>query len=124
MFKNFIALSLLLSFCSASVLEVKWELISLNQKPVEEVRIAHLNFGKDGRIFGNLGCNNFFGEYKINEDKLEIGQVGSTMMMCLDDNIEREFSKVLGEVKGFNVQEDELIFLNEKKVEIAKFKKN
>lgn len=124
MFKNFIALSLLLSFCSASVLEVKWELISLNQKPVEEVRIAHVNFGKDGRIFGNLGCNNFFGEYKINEDKLEIGQVGSTMMMCLDDNIEREFSKVLGEVKGFNVQEDELIFLNEKKVEIAKFKKN
>ncbi|QKF74206.1 META domain-containing protein [Aliarcobacter faecis] len=128
-------LSLVLISCSSTKgLEVskvsqnlentKWELVSLNQKEIKKLdKIASINFEKDNKVFGNLGCNNFFGTYKVNSTNLEIGQVGSTMMMCLDMSVENEYSKVLQNVKGYKMKENNLIFFDENSKEIAKFKK-
>ncbi len=128
-------LSLVLISCSSTKgLEVskvsqnlentKWELVSLNQKEIKKLdKIASINFEKDNKVFGNLGCNNFFGTYKVNSTNLEIGQVGSTMMMCLDMSVENEYSKVLQNVKSYKMKENNLIFFDENSKEIAKFKK-
>lgn len=128
-------LSLVLISCSSTKgLEVskvsqdlentKWELVSLNQKEIKKFnKIASINFEKDNKVFGNLGCNNFFGTYKVNSINLEIGQVGSTMMMCLDMSVENEYSKVLQNVKSYKIKENNLMFFDENSKEIAKFKK-
>lgn len=128
-------LSLVLISCSSTKgLEVskvsqnlentKWELVSLNQKEIKKLdKIASINFEKDNKVFGNLGCNNFFGTYKVNSTNLEIGQVGSTMMMCLDMSVENEYSKVLQNVKSYKMKENNLMFFDENSKEIAKFKK-
>lgn len=103
---------------------IKWELVSLNQKEIKKLnKIASINFEKDNKVFGNLGCNNFFGTYKVNSTNLEIGQVGSTMMMCLDMSVENEYSKVLQNVKSYKIKENDLMFFDENSKEIAKFKK-
>ena len=128
-------LSLVLISCSSTKgLEVskvsqdlentKWELVSLNQKEIKKLdKIASINFEKESKVFGTLGCNNFFGTYKVNSTNLEIGQVGSTMMMCLDMSVENEYSKVLQNVKVYKMKENNLIFFDENSKEIAKFKK-
>ncbi|RXI27790.1 META domain-containing protein [Aliarcobacter trophiarum] len=108
---------------NSSLENSKWELISLNQKEIKKLeKVANINFEKD-RVFGNLGCNNFFGAYKLNKDSLEIGQVGSTMMMCIDMSVENEFSKVLQNVKTYKIDNSSLIFFDKDVVEIAKFRK-
>ena len=40
------------------------------------------DFGKDGTLSGNSGCNNFSGDYKVNGDQITIGPLASTMMAC------------------------------------------
>ena len=101
----------------------KWELISLNQKEIKKAeKVANINFEKDSRVFGNLGCNNFFGTYKLNKNSLEIGQVGSTMMMCQNMQTEQDFAKVLQDVKTYKIDKNSLIFLLENSKEIAKFR--
>ncbi|AXK48060.1 hypothetical protein CRU87_01870 [Aliarcobacter trophiarum LMG 25534] len=108
---------------NSSLENSKWELISLNQKEIKKLeKVANINFEKD-RVFGNLGCNNFFGAYKLNKDSLEIGQVGSNMMMCIDMSVENEFSKVLQNVKTYKIDNSSLIFFDKDVVEIAKFRK-
>jgi heat shock protein HslJ len=42
------------------------------------------NFGKDGNLTGNAGCNNYNGPYKVDGDKITIGPLASTQMFCND----------------------------------------
>jgi heat shock protein HslJ len=41
-------------------------------------------FGKDGTLGGNSGCNTYSGGYKVNGDQITIGPLASTMMACSD----------------------------------------
>ncbi len=83
--------------------------------------VENINFEKE-RVFGNLGCNNFFGAYKLNKNSLEIGQVGSTMMMCQNMQTEQDFAKVLQDVKTYKIDKNSLVFFDENSKEIAKFR--
>jgi heat shock protein HslJ len=40
------------------------------------------DFGKDGTLSGNSGCNTYTGSYKVDGDKITIGPLASTMMFC------------------------------------------
>ena len=107
---------------NSSLENSKWELISLNQKEIKKVeKVLNINFEKE-RVFGNLGCNNFFGTYKSNKNSLEIGQVGSTMMMCQNMQTEQDFAKVLQDVKTYKIDKNSLVFFDENSKEIAKFR--
>jgi heat shock protein HslJ len=41
-----------------------------------------LNFGADGRVSGNSGCNTYSGGYETSGDQLKVGPLVSTMMAC------------------------------------------
>jgi len=41
-----------------------------------------IEFGDDGRMSGNVGCNGFGGDYTVDGDQIEFGPVMSTMMFC------------------------------------------
>lgn len=40
------------------------------------------DFGKDGTLSGNSGCNTYSGGYKVNGDQITIGPLASSMMAC------------------------------------------
>lgn len=39
-------------------------------------------FGADGNVTGTTGCNNYFGPYKLDGGTIEVGLLGSTLMLC------------------------------------------
>ncbi len=39
-------------------------------------------FGEDGTLSGSAGCNNYSTSYEVSGDRLTVGPVASTMMMC------------------------------------------
>ena len=41
-----------------------------------------LNFGADGQVSGNSGCNNYSGGYETSGAALKVGPLASTMMAC------------------------------------------
>lgn len=57
--------------------------------------VSGATFGIDGvRIYGNTGCNGYFGDIKrIGGGDVEIAIVGSTRMMC--DEVANKFERVL-----------------------------
>ncbi len=52
-------------------------------KPVDGVPVE-LNVEQDGTFSANAGCNNLFGSLTVENGKLDIGPVASTMMACDD----------------------------------------
>jgi heat shock protein HslJ len=41
-----------------------------------------LNFGTDGRVSGNAGCNNYTGGYEASGDTLKVGGLATTFKLC------------------------------------------
>jgi heat shock protein HslJ len=42
------------------------------------------NFGEDGQLTGNSGCNSYFAEYEADGDNISIGTSGATEMACIE----------------------------------------
>jgi heat shock protein HslJ len=66
-----------------------WEVISYNNGKEAVVSVIidtslTADFGEDGQLTGNSGCNSYFASYETDEDKITIGPVGMTEMACLD----------------------------------------
>jgi heat shock protein HslJ len=65
-----------------------WKLDEVGGQKVstpEGQREAHMVLTlQESKVRGNAGCNNFFGTYTLDGDSLGFGQMGSTMMACLD----------------------------------------
>ena len=74
-----------------------WTLISYgsssNPTPAVPNTGASLTFGTDGTIGGNMGCNSFGGDYKVDGETITFGQVASTLMAC-DEQIMQQESAV------------------------------
>lgn len=100
----------------------KWELKSLNKKDIKKVeKVAIINFEKENKVFGNLGCNSFFGKADIKPNNINISKVGSTMMMCSDMSVERDYMEVLNTVTTYKIDGNSLIFFDKNNKEIARF---
>ncbi|MFF9688161.1 META domain-containing protein [Streptomyces sp. NPDC014623] len=58
---------------------------------------AHLTFGKDGSVEGNLGCNSFHGKATVSGSTLTFGPLTSTRKMCPgpEADLERALNGVL-----------------------------
>ncbi len=91
----------------------KWKVIELegidklNENPT-------MNFeDKDHRISGSSGCNNYFGSYKLDNNKLTFSQMGSTRKMCPDMSIENLFMNNLREVDHYQIKNDRLILFSD-----------
>lgn len=107
-----------------SLKDTKWQLESLNEKAIKKIeRVASINFDKENKVYGNLGCNNFFGKFESKNDLLKISQIGSTMMMCQDMQTEQNFLNVLENVKTFKLENSTLELFNQNGKNIAKFRK-
>jgi heat shock protein HslJ len=64
-----------------------WEVISYNNGKQAVVSLLtgseiSLNFGADGQVSGNAGCNTYSGGYEVSGAALKVGPLASTMMAC------------------------------------------
>jgi uncharacterized lipoprotein YbaY len=66
---------------------------------------------EDGEVNGSAGCNNYFGGYTLgSKNSIQIGTLGSTMMMCEQElmNQEQTFLSALQEATEYQVEENVL----------------
>jgi heat shock protein HslJ len=69
-----------------------------------------INFA-EGEVNGSAGCNNFFGPYTVDGNNLTIGPLGSTMMMCIQDDTatqETAYLANLGNVASYDIINNQL----------------
>ena len=70
------------SFALAST---RWTLQALGDDAGAGNRAVTLNFGRDGTITGNDGCNQIRGDYAVDGQSIEIGgNLAGTAMACAD----------------------------------------
>jgi heat shock protein HslJ len=66
----------------------------------------------EGQVNGSAGCNNYFGSYKVNNDKLAILDQANTEMACFEPEgimeQENQYLKILRAVVSYQVQDGEL----------------
>ena len=69
------------------LIDVVWRVVGLTGVDADEPDRPHeasVTFRSDGRITGNAGCNGFFGDLDIGDDRVNIGPIGITEMACVD----------------------------------------
>jgi len=85
-----------------------WKLVELGQETVrtpEGMREAHVILASDGfGVHGHAGCNNFFGTFEAEEDKLTFSALGSTMMACPEEmETEQAFLEAMGKTTRYEI---------------------
>lgn len=85
-----------------------WKLLEVEGEPVttpEGRKEAHMILSADdSRVKGNAGCNNFFGSWQSDGEKVTFGAMGSTMMACPQGmDTEQAFLAALGEANRHTI---------------------
>ena len=76
---------------------------------------------KEGKVLGNSGCNNFFGSFSSQGEKITFSDLGSTKMFC-EKSVETEFFEALAKAQRFQVKDLHLLLYKDE-VLIASFLK-
>ena len=53
-------------------------------------KVPDLDFGEQGFVSGNTGCNQFHGQARVIDDNLILSQLATTLMMCAGFSAELE----------------------------------
>lgn len=66
--------------------------------------IPSLQFSQDGRVSGADGCNRIMGSYTAGRDTLNLSQMASTQMACIDKNyVPQKYVEALAKVTHYQV---------------------
>lgn len=92
-------------------LEGYWVLQNFEGKPVVESfkgNIPTLEFDLEtDLISGSAGCNRYFGGFSLEKNNFKAEKLGCTMMMCLEENAEKEFLDILSTDRGLTISIEE-----------------
>ncbi len=78
-----------------------WTVVSIDGKsPARSDDALTVEFGVDGRISGNSGCNTYSGPYIRDESTLRIGELMSTRRACTDSDRQSQETRVLDILQG------------------------
>lgn len=73
----------------------KWKLFMLDNMG-QDFGDIHIQFNlKEHKVTGNSGCNSFFGNFNAKEDKINLDNLATTAMGCLDDEVNQREQKIL-----------------------------
>ena len=112
----------------AGLLDIKWHLLSIvfEGTAIDDVEEAGANItlGSNSRAFGRGGCNQFFGDYKLEGEGIRIGLLASTMMYCEETMaVEDAFFKALAVVRKLHSEEDAMEMWSEDGATVLLFRK-
>jgi heat shock protein HslJ len=80
--------------------------------PVVPGTTVTLVFQENSNAGGNSGCNSYGGEFRVQENRIEFGQIVSTMMACMGTGImeqEQRFHEALRTAESFELSGDSLV---------------
>ncbi len=108
--------------------QTHWVLNTLNDKKVVPKTTKNQPYfvlsAKENKINGYSGCNHFFGTYRNNPKAaiLNIGQLASTLMACMDNSInEYNFLRTLEQTQHYKIKDNTLTLLNSHRKVLASF---
>ena len=108
-----------------SALNGEWSVEAINGKtvaPVAGMNDAFIGFNTaTGKVYGNASCNSIIGGFdtKAKPGTIDLSQIGSTMMMCPDMDLESSILKALSQVKGYELTKNgDIALTNDKGKEI------
>lgn len=95
-----------------------WELVQIDGETVntpENMQPPRLEIGEKMTANGNAGCNNFFGQGELKDNKFRIPQMGMTMKMCQEGvmGTEMAFSKSLSEWNEISLTKESMTLTSE-----------
>ncbi len=77
-----------------------WDVVSVNNGNQAVVSLATgtsitLNFGEDGTVSGNAGCNTYSGTYEAADGKIKVSPLASTRMACAEQGVMEQETQFL-----------------------------
>ncbi len=67
---------------SGGLVNTSWTVKTINSVAVLPAARPTLTFAQDATVGGSAGCNQYSGPFRTDGDRISIGDVASTMMMC------------------------------------------
>lgn len=107
--------------------DIHWELVKMDGGEIEygeeDTPAYFILTSSEGRVAGNLGCNNFFGTYELEHGmRIQFSPLGATMMACADMSSEDRLSEIFQTVDNYTVH-DSVLSLNKARMSpLAVFK--
>jgi uncharacterized lipoprotein NlpE involved in copper resistance len=99
-----------------------WKPVELGGKLVESGRAYILLGADDSKVSGNLGCNDFVGEYELKTgNRLRFGKLVVTSKMCLSATVEDQLKEALNRADSYRATGDSLVLLRARMAPIAIF---
>ena len=95
----------------------RWVLMAVNGEPVDAEKlnqvIPELEIGEQLKASGNAGCNRFFGQAALREDRFIIENAATTRMMCppQQNEMERLFLQLLGQESTVAIDDERNLLL-------------
>lgn len=102
---------------SSDLADTAWEVVNYNNGRDAVVSLVlgteiSANFGVEGDLTGNAGCNQYFTSYTTSGDTIEIGAIGSSMRFCSEPlgvmEQEAEYLAALESAATYSIQGDML----------------
>ena len=90
-----------------------YEIKSLNNQQLERKLFFTID-SNENKISGKTDCNNYFGNYIVTNNKIEIEPLGVTKMYCEDDvmKVESKLFKAFRSTMTFDFDDNMLTFYN------------
>lgn len=110
----------------AALQQKDWVLTQINHVDIKATstkeNLPSLRFG-DSSLSGTDGCNRLTGGYKVQGSKIQLSQIASTRMMCMDGmELTNNFNQALSQVSRYKVTNQDLELFNSDNKVVLKFK--
>ena len=93
-----------------------WGVVSIEGMAVVPGTMMTVQFGADGNMNGNTGCNQFLATYAGESAMIRFELTGASKKLCHEPNgvmdQESRFLAILGVVASFESSGDQLVFVN------------
>ena len=120
----FMLLALFLSACNVkgdstmtTLNDSHWVLEQINGQPVIENTLPTLSFRGDQQLGGNASCNNFFGSFTAEGNKVTFSGFGSTQMYCAEPaglmDQEAAYLAALESAKTYRIEDGKLLIIDD-----------
>lgn len=110
---------------SVNDLDGEWNVVEIQGQAVQAESQPFIGFdAQDGRVYGYTGCNRLMGALTLSKpNKIELGQMASTLMACPDMETERLMLNALASVRSLEVSGKELLLYSGGKKPVMRLQK-
>ena len=110
---------------SVNDLDGEWNVVEIQGQAVQAESQPFIGFdAQDGRVYGYTGCNRLMGALTLSKpNKIELGQMASTLMACPDMDTERQVLEALASVRSLEVSDKELLLYSGGKKPVMRLQK-